>query len=40
MISPIAHLVVYPGEDEMESLALAGLRILRGEKAKFYSPLR
>lgn len=36
MISPIAHLVVYPGEDEMEALAYAGLRVLRGEKAKIY----
>lgn len=36
MIAPMAHLVVYPGEDEMEALALAGLRILRGEKAKNY----
>lgn len=40
MIAPIAHLVIYPGEDEMEALAFAGLRILRGEKAKSYSPLR
>jgi len=40
MISPISHLVIYPGEDEMEALAFAGLRILRGEKAKNYSPLR
>lgn len=40
MISPIAHLVIYPGEDEMEALAFAGLRILRGEEAKTYSPLR
>jgi len=39
MIAPIANLVVYPGEDEMEALALAGLRILRGEKAKLYAPL-
>jgi butyrate kinase len=40
MISPIAHLVVYPGEDEMEALAFAGLRILRGEKAKNYEESR
>jgi butyrate kinase len=36
MIAPLAHLVVYPGEDEMGALALAGLRILRGEKAREY----
>ena len=36
MIAPLAHLVVYPGEDEMEALALAGLRVLRGEKPKVY----
>jgi butyrate kinase len=36
MIAPITHLVVYPGEDEMEALAFAGLRILRGEKVKIY----
>ena len=33
----IAPVVVYPGEDEMLSLALGGLRVLRGEeKAKIY----
>ena len=36
MVSPLAHLVVYPGEDEMEALAMAGLRVLRGEKIKEY----
>jgi butyrate kinase len=36
MVSPLAHLVVYPGEDEMEALATAGLRVLRGEKTKIY----
>jgi len=36
MIAPLAHLVVYPGEDEMEALAFAGLRVLQGEKAKKY----
>ncbi|MDD3078374.1 MAG: butyrate kinase [Paludibacter sp.] len=36
MIAPMAHLVVYPGEDEMAALALAGLRVLRGEKARIY----
>lgn len=36
MICPLAHLVVYPGEDEMEALAFAGLRALRGEVVKIY----
>jgi butyrate kinase len=36
MVSSLAHLVVYPGEDEMEALAFAGLRVLRGEVAKEY----
>jgi len=36
MIAPLAHLVVYPGEDEMEALAMAGLRVLRGEEPKEY----
>jgi butyrate kinase len=36
MVAPIAHLVIYPGEDEMEALALAGLRVLKGEKAREY----
>ncbi len=36
MITPLAHLVVYPGEDEMGALAMAGLRILRGETAREY----
>jgi len=36
MVSPLAHLVVYPGEDEMEALATAGLRVLRGEQTKIY----
>lgn len=36
MIAPMAHIVVYPGEDEMEALALAGLRVLTGEKARVY----
>lgn len=31
-ISFIAPVVVYPGENEMESLALGGLRVLRGEE--------
>ena len=36
MISPFVKVVVYPGEDEMEALAMSGLRVLRGEKAKEY----
>lgn len=33
----IAPVMVYPGEDEMEALALGGLRVLKGEeKAKIY----
>lgn len=36
-VSFIAPVVVYPGEDEMRSLALGGLRVLRGEEqAKTY----
>ena len=36
-VSFIAPVVVYPGEDEMKSLALGGLRVLRGqEQAKEY----
>ncbi|MDD6160941.1 MAG: butyrate kinase, partial [Oscillospiraceae bacterium] len=36
-VSFIAPVVVYAGEDEMRSLALGGLRVLRGEeKAKEY----
>lgn len=36
MVSSMAHLVVYPGENEMEALAFAGLRALRGEPTKIY----
>jgi len=36
MISPMANVAVYPGEDEMEALAMSGLRVLRGEKSKEY----
>jgi butyrate kinase len=36
MISTMSHLVVYPGENEMEALAFAGLRALRGEPTKIY----
>ena len=31
-VSFIAPVVIYPGEDEMRSLALGGLRVLRGEE--------
>ena len=31
-VSFLAPVVVYPGEDEMQSLALGGLRVLRGEE--------
>jgi butyrate kinase len=36
MISPFAKVVVYPGEDEMEALAMSGLRVLKGEESKEY----
>jgi butyrate kinase len=36
MISHMARVVIYPGEDEMEALAMSGLRVLKGEKAKEY----
>jgi len=36
MISPLTKVAVYPGEDEMEALAMSGLRVLRGEKSKEY----
>jgi len=36
MISPMIKVTVYPGEDEMEALAMSGLRVLRGEDAKVY----
>jgi len=36
MISPFVKVIVYPGEDEMEALAMSGLRVLRGEVAKEY----
>ncbi len=36
MVSGMAKVVVYPGEDEMEALAMSGLRVLRGEKSKEY----
>ena len=36
-VSFIAPVIVYPGEDEMQSLALGGLRVLHGEeKAKVF----
>ena len=31
-MSFIAPVIVYPGEDEMQSLALGCLRVLRGEE--------
>ncbi len=38
-VSYLAPVLVYPGEHEMEALALAGLRVLRGiEQAKTYNP--
>ena len=38
-VSFIADVLVYPGEKEMESLALGALRVLRGEEeAKTYNP--
>jgi butyrate kinase len=36
MISSFAKVVVYPGEDEMEALAMSGLRVLKGEESKEY----
>ena len=36
MISALVKVAVYPGEDEMEALAMSGLRVLRGEKSKEY----
>ena len=36
MISPMVKVAVYPGEDEMEALAMSGLRVLRGERCKEY----
>jgi butyrate kinase len=36
MVSAFAKVVIYPGEDEMEALAMCGLRILKGEKSKVY----
>jgi butyrate kinase len=33
MIQPMCKVVVYPGEDEMQALAEAGLRVLRGEES-------
>jgi len=36
MVSPLAKVVVFPGEDEMEALAMSGLRVLRGENCKEY----
>ncbi|MDO9154070.1 MAG: butyrate kinase [Paludibacter sp.] len=36
LVSHFAKVVVYPGEDEMGALAMAGLRVLRGEIPKEY----
>ena len=36
MVGGLAPVRVYPGEDEMEALAMSGLRVLRGEPAKVY----
>lgn len=37
MVSFIANVIIYPGEDELEALAEGGLRVLRGEEqAKIY----
>jgi len=36
MILPLVKVAVYPGEDEMEALAMSGLRVLRGEESKEY----
>jgi len=39
MVSYIAPVVIYPGEDEMHALAMNGLRVLKGEIVpKEYSP--
>jgi butyrate kinase len=38
MVSFIAPVIIYPGEDEMHALAMNGLRVLKGElEAKEYS---
>lgn len=36
LVSHFSKVVVYPGEDEMGALAMAGLRVLRGETPKEY----
>lgn len=41
MVSFIAPVIVYPGEDEMKALAMSGLRLLQGlTQAKNYQPAR
>lgn len=41
MVSFIAPVVVYPGEDEMKALAMSGLRLLQGTiEAQSYHPIR
>jgi butyrate kinase len=38
MVSFIAPVIIYPGEDEMHALAMNGLRVLKGElEAKDYN---
>ena len=37
MIGGFVKVVIYPGEDEMEALAMSGLRILKGEQCKEYT---
>ncbi len=36
MIGGFVKVVIYPGEDEMEALAMSGLRVLQGEKSREY----
>ena len=36
MVGTLTKFAVYPGEDELGALAMGGLRVLRGEKAKEY----
>jgi len=36
MIEPILPVVMFPGEDEMEALAMAAIRIIEGEQARDY----
>lgn len=36
MISSFSPVIIFPGEDELEALAMSGLKVLRGEKALVY----